>query len=79
MEGYIEIQDANEVLALKNGTENKVGFKTKKLPLTENQKWRLTEPDKEGWRNIIHVSTGLYLTTEYRKPATYLTIESKGM
>ena len=46
---------------------------------TLSQKWKLGPEQENGWKNIIHDSTGLYLTTKLIGKISVLTIEDKGI
>ena len=74
-EGYIEVLDINKVLTLENG---KIEFEKKETPINAKQKWKLGQRDQKGWRTIQHSETGKYLTTRYKKPSSFLTVEDLG-
>ena len=71
-EGYIEVIDINKVLTFENG---KIGFEVKETPINKKQRWSLGEKDGKGWRTIKHSERGKYLTTRYRHPGSFLTVE----
>ena len=77
-EGYIEVLEEGEVFTL-NSISKRVRLETKISPITASQTWKLGQKQEKGWRTIQHSQTGLYLTSNYVKPAAFLTVASKGM
>ena len=78
-EGHIEIVDIDKVLSPINEITKEVGYEEKNS-LSSDQIWNLSQEQENGWRNIVHNKSGLYLTLRKRsKGSTVLKLENKGM
>ena len=75
-EGFIKIHDVDKVLTLKSGITKEVVYEDHDSKLS--QMWRLGQEKENGWRNIIHNSSGLYLTSRRINKVSLLVAEPKG-
>ena len=77
-EGFIEVLEEGKVFTL-NSISKRVSLETKITPTTANQTWKLGPQQEKGWHTIQHSQSSLYLTSNYFRPAAFLTVENKGM
>ena len=53
-----------------------VGYEEKNSS-SSNQMWNLSQEQENGWRNIVHTKSGLYLTVLGRDKGSVLKLQNK--